>query len=382
MLTTSIRRFVIVLVAGSCAYGCGGHKPEADSQAKSAEAQSPAVEVELGKVEKRPMPRIVSLLGNVIADRQSEVAANVSGQVIMAPVERGQKVKQGDTIVMVDSKAANLTASAAASQADLAAAQSAQAQADCERANNLLSQGAIGKAEFDRQITQCKAQQLQANAARSQAELSAKLAADALVRAPFSGVIGERFVNAGEYVQPSTRVATIYTLDPVRVVISVPEQAVSLVRKDATLNIQVSGYPDKLFPATVQYVSPALRTQQRDLLVEAKAQNPEGLLRPGMFATVQASLGEEQVATVPADAILVDGDVRRLFLVKDGRGFELVVRVGAVRDDRIAVYEDLEADVPVIRHPPATLRDGAQVTAAAGTHTNTHTATHTDTVKH
>lgn len=359
------------LLVALSAYGCG-KKPaqEQDTQAKSAEPPPKPMDVELGKVERRPMPRVVTLLGNVVADQQSDVAANVAGRVIMAPVERGQKVKVGETLVMVDSKAANLTASAATSQAQLATAQAQQARTDCERADGLLAQGAIGKAEYDRQLTQCKAQELQANAAHAQAELSAKLAADALIRAPFTGVIGERFINAGEYVQPNTRVATIYSLDPVRVVISVPEAAVSLVSKDAVLNIQVSAYPDKYFPAKVTYVSPALRTQQRDLLVEAKAPNPDGLLRPGMFATVQASLGDEQVVTVPSDAILSDGDVRRMFIVKDGVAFELVVRTGASRDNRTAIYEELTPDTQVIRHPPNTLRDGAPVAAGAGARAN------------
>jgi len=314
-------------------------------------------------VERRPMPRVARLLGNVVADQQSEVAANVAGRVLMAPVERGQKVKVGETLIMVDSKAANLSASAATSQAELAAAQAAQAHSDCERAEGLLQQGAIGQAEYDRLHTQCKAGELQANAARAQAALQAKLAADALVRAPFTGVVGERYVNAGEYVQPNTKVASMYSLDPVRVVISVPEAAVSLVRKDVVLNVQVSAYPDKLFPATVTFVSPALRTQQRDLLVEAKAPNPEGLLRPGMFATVQASLGDEDAVTVPSDAIVAEGDVRRLFVVKDDHAFEMVVRVGVAREERTVVYEDLQPDTAVIRHPPAGLRDGVPVAA-------------------
>jgi len=180
-------------------------------------------------------------------------------------------------------------------------------------------------------------------------------------------------------VQGNTKVASMYSLDPVRIVISVPEMAVSLVRKDVVLNIQVTAYPDKLFPATVTYVSPALRTQQRDLLVEAKAPNAEGLLRPGMFATVQASLGDEQVLTVPSDAIVVDGDVRRLFIVKDSRAFEMVVRTGVTRENRTAVYEELTPDTSVIRHPPATLRDGAPVAMGAGASANvTHTGTTTN----
>jgi membrane fusion protein (multidrug efflux system) len=339
---------------------------KAEAPTKAAEKAPPPIEVQLGKVDRRNMPNIVTLLGNVVADRQSEVAANVAGRVVLAPIERGQSIKMGEPLAMVDSKAANLSAAAATSQAELAETQSLQARSDCERSDRLLAQGAIGQAEYDRQRSQCKAQELQASAARAQAGLSAKLAADAVVRAPFSGVIGERYVNAGEYVQASTRVASMYSLDPVRITISVPERGVSLVHTGVILDIQVSAYPGRLFAAKVQYVSPALRTTQRDLLVEAKAPNPDGALRPGMFATVQASLGDELVSTVPEDAIRSEGDVRRLFLARDGRAFELVVRTGITREGRTVIYEELAADTPVIRHPPLTLHDGDPINPGAG----------------
>jgi membrane fusion protein, multidrug efflux system len=354
-MSRSVAFVVISLLGALPLAACKKPEPPA---AKAAEKASPPVEVQTGKVERRKMPNVVTLLGNVGPDRQSEVAANVVGRVVLAPIERGQTVKAGETLALVDSKAANLSASAATSQAELAETQSRQAHSDCERSDQLLAQGAIGQAEFDRQRSQCKAQEFQANAARAQAELSAKLASDAVIRAPFTGVIGERYVNAGEYVQANTKIASMYSTDPVRITISVPERGVSLVRSGVTLNIQVSAYPDRLFPATVQYVSPALRTVQRDLLVEAKAPNSDGALRPGMFATVQASLGDEQVSTVPDDAIRVEGDVRRLFLAQDDRAFELVVRTGISRDGRTVIYEDLAEGTAVIRQPTPGLRDG------------------------
>lgn len=347
-------------------FGCGKSK---DTTAAATPAKvAPAIAVQTGTVELRDMPKIVTLLGNVAADRQSEVAANVAGRVVLTPIERGQSVKAGEALVIVDSRAANLSASAATAQAELAATQSSQAAADCERAERLHAQGAMGQAEFDRQHTQCKAQQFQASAARAQAGLSSKLAADATVRAPFSGVIGERYVNAGEYVQPHTRIASMYTLDPVRITVSVPERGVSLVRTGVNLDIEVAAWPGRVFPATVEFVSPALRTMQRDLLIEARAANPDGALRPGMFATVQVSVGDEKLATVPFDAIRTDGDVRRLFLARDGHAFEMVVRTGVTRDGRIAVYEDLAADTLVIRQPSAELRDGALITVTSPTH--------------
>lgn len=365
-MTRSVPYVLLVLIA---LVGVGCHKAEeAAAPAKAAAPAAQPIQVETGKADLRDMPKVVTLLGNVMADRQSEVAANVSGRVLLTPIERGQSVKVGEALVMVDSKAASLSASAAAAQAQLADTQSSQASADCARAERLYAQGAMGKAEFDRQHTQCKAQELQANAARAQAGLSSKLAADAIVRAPFSGVIGERYVNAGEYVMPNTRVASIYSLDSVRITISVPERGVALIRKDAPLDVQVAAYPGRVFPAIVEFVSPALRTMQRDLLVEARAQNPDGALKPGMFATIQVSLGDEKVVTVPSEAIRAEGDVRRLFLARDGQAFEMVVRTGVTRDDRIVIYEELAPDTLVIVRPPAGLRDGAPILVGGSTH--------------
>ena len=362
---------VAVIAATVAAVGCN----KEDVAPTVAKKPAPApVAVETGKVEVRDMPKLATLLGNVVADRQSEVAANVSGRVLLTPIERGQSVRAGEVLILVDSKAATLSASAAQAQAQLADTQSQQAVQDCTRAETLYAQGAMGKAEYDRQSTQCRAQALQASAARAQAGLSSKLAADATVRAPFSGVIGERYVNMGEYVQPHTRVASMYSLDPVRITISVPERAVGLVRNGVKLGVSVAAWPGRLFDATVEHVSPALRTMQRDLLVEATAANADGALRPGMFATLEVTMGQEKVPTVPTDAIVADGDVRRLFLVRDGHAFEMVVRTGVERDGRIVVQEPLTNDTLVIRHPPVELRDGDAVSANAAPASARHAA--------
>lgn len=352
---------IVLLAVLALAAGC--HKPEAaddkPAQAK-AEAQAP-VKVETAPVETRKMPRYLTLTGTMLANRQSEVAANVSGRIVDTAIERGQAVKLGQPLAIVDSKAAGLSAAAATAQSRAAESQVALAQQDCDRADKLFSQGAMSKAEFDRVKTQCTAQLYSASAARANADLSAKLAGDAVIRAPFDGVVGERYVNVGEYVQPPTRVASVVSIDPVRVQISVPESAVAMVREGQTLDLHVAAWPDRAFPARVKYVSPALRPATRDLVVEALAPNKDGALRPGMFATVQLLVGEEDQPTVPAEALRVDGTVKRLFLAKSGQAVELVVRTGVSKDGRVAVLDALSNEDKVVVRPPASLRDGAAI---------------------
>lgn len=331
-------------------------KPKADAL--------PPVAVQTGVVTHQPMPRILTLTGSVMADRQSEVAANVSGRVTATYVERGMPVKAGQPIAVVDSRAAGFQAAAAQAQSQAAQTQVALAKQECDRADTLFSQGAIAKAEFDRLKSQCTAQLYQANAAQANADLAGKLAGDTVIRAPIDGIIGERYVSVGEYVQPPTRVASVFSINPARVTISVPEPAVSFVKEGQTLDIEVSSYANRTFPATVRFVSPALRAQTRDLLVEASAPNPDGALKPGMFATVKLVIGEEEQSTVPLEAIKQDGTVRRLFLSREKRAVELVVKTGIVKDGRITVYEPLAADTQVILKPPPGLSDGSAITTA------------------
>lgn len=353
----------LVLLAALLALGaCKKPTPTSSAGDKKPELVAlPPVKVETAEVAHQRMPRFLTLTGSVSADRQSEVAANVSGRVTATYVERGMPVKAGQVLAVVDSKAAGFQAAAATAQSNAAQTQVALAKQECDRADTLFAQGAIPKSEFDRLKTQCTAQLYQANAAQANADLAGKLAGDTVIRAPIDGVIGERYVNVGEYVQPPTRVASVYAVNPARITISVPEPAVAQVRVGQALDLEVSSYLERTFPATVRFVSPALRPNTRDLLIEATAGNDDGALKPGMFATVRLAVGEEEEPTVPVEAIKTEGTVKRLFLARNGQAFELVVRTGVTRDGRIAVLEPLQAGERVIIKPPPGLRDGSAI---------------------
>ena len=323
--------------------------------------QQAPLEVTIAPVRVAQMPRFLVLTGSVVADRQSDVAANVSGRVTQTRVERGNPVAAGAVMVVVDARAAGLSTKAARAEARAAKRQAQASQVECERADTLLSKGAISQAEHDKLAAECAAQASQASAARANAALAATHEGETVIRAPIAGLVGERFVNVGEYVQPQTKVASLYSINPARVTISVPEPVVGLVRIGQQLQLEVSTWEGRTFPATVRLVSPALRPETRDRIIEAFAPNPEGLLLPGMFATVALRIGEERLPTVPLDAIRSEGNVRRLFLVRDGKAVERVVRTGVTFEGRIALLEELKDGEWVVLEPPSKLRDGAPV---------------------
>lgn len=355
-------RYTTALLA-SLAF-CACKKPDLAPEAGTQKTESvslPPVKVQTAAIEHHKMPRYLTLVGSVYAERQSDVAANVSGRVTNTYVERGMPVKLGQVIAVVDSRAAGFQVAAAVAQSQAAQTQVNLAKQDCERADTLFSQGAIAKSEFERLKTQCTAQLYTASAAQANADLANKAAGDTFIRAPFDGIIGERFINVGEYVQPPTRVASMVAVNPVRISLSVPEPAISSVKEGQLLELSVSSWPGRIFPATIRFVSPALRPNTRDLIVEASAPNGDGALKPGMFATAKLRVSEEEQPTVPVSAIKAEGTVRRLFLARNGQAFEMVVQTGVEKDGRVAVLEPLAAGEKVILTPPPGLRDGSSI---------------------
>jgi RND family efflux transporter MFP subunit len=354
---------VVAVALAAVVAACG--KPPAEAAKKS--APTPPVHVRLDEVTTATVPRTLTLTGSVVADKQSEVAANVNGRVIVASVERGQSVKKGDVIAQVDSLAASFSADAANAQSKASDAQVDLAQKECARTEALFAKGAITQAEYDRQKTTCTSQVFAAQAAKASASLATKVQNDSFIRAPFNGVIGERYVNVGEYVQPQTRVASLLSIDPARIQISVPEAAVSLVKEGQILDVSVSAYPDRTFPATVKFVAPALRANSRDLLIEASADNKEGLLKPGMFATVKLAVGDDARPTIAAGSVRHEDTASMVFVVRDAgegqkRVDEVVVQPGQLtKDNRVPILGGLHDGDQVVLDPPSTLKDGALV---------------------
>jgi membrane fusion protein (multidrug efflux system) len=155
------------------------------------------------------------------------VAANVSGRVTATYVERGMPVKAGQVLAVVDSKAALASRRRRPWPSRRPRRRRSRWPSRNATAPTPSSARAPSpKSEYDRLKSQCTAQLYNANAAQANADLAGKLAGDTVIRAPIDGIIGERYVNVGEYVQPPTRVASVYSVNPARVSISVPEPAV------------------------------------------------------------------------------------------------------------------------------------------------------------
>jgi RND family efflux transporter MFP subunit len=347
----------------------------------------------------QPIARFIRVSGSMTAEEQADVAAETAGRVISTPVERGTRVTQGAELVRIssvetDASLKEAEANAAQIEARLALTSAGAfdvtkvpevanakasltlAQAEFDRIEKLLAQRVVSQSEYDQRRTQVEAAQQQYESAKNGAQqqyqalqaalarvtLARKAAADTVVRAPFTGIVGQRMVSTGDYVTKGMKIAEVVRITPLRVALTVPEQFVAAVSVGQPVSLTVDAFPNRTFEGRVRFVSPALRADQRALTVEASVPNDKGELKPGMFATALVQQANKTPAVlVPAAAVHTIAGTSRVFVVKGDRAEERIIVAGQKLDGQIEISSGLKAGERVATENVAQLVDGMKV---------------------
>ncbi len=347
----------------------------------------------------RELPDVLSASGSLLADMQSDVTPLVAGRVMEVLVERGSQVREGDPLVRlreVDFRTTAAQAQAMLGQArarlggdpggrfdpeataEVRAAAANRDLADdaLRRAQQLHESGSMSDQEYQRATMQATAAREQYRSAvnnmrgayfayqqaQAASQQTSRALSDSTIRAPFAGEVAERKVNVGEYVTPQRAVVTLVRTDPLRMEIQVPQERISQVRRDQSVEVRVDAYPDRVFTGTVRYISAAVRADSRSLIVEAVVPNGDGALRPGLFATARIALGTRRPAVaVPARAVLSESGASRVFVVSGGRVQERVVTVAERAGDEVLIERGVAAGERVATDNLTRLGDGVQV---------------------
>jgi membrane fusion protein (multidrug efflux system) len=323
------------------------------------------IEVETAVVSERAMPNTLVLAGSLKANQESELAANASGRVIRTMVERGSYVGRGQAIAQLDVRLATLSANEAEANVETARTQKAAAESECARYDRLFKRGVITQQEYDRQTTSCKTATSSTAAAETHVELVKQQLDDGTVRAPFPGLVSERYVSVGEYVLPSTRVAHLVDIDPLRLELTIPEQNVDAVRQGLKVDFQVAAFAGRTFTGVVHYIGPTVRATTRDLVFEALVPNKDKLLRPGLFATARLDAGTQKLPVVPRSCLRQDGDTTRVYAVVERHAEERLVQTGPEQADAVAILKGLTVGEQIVVHPSEQVSDGVELTVGA-----------------
>jgi membrane fusion protein (multidrug efflux system) len=319
------------------------------------------VHVESVLVAQQPVPRFLRLTGELSSNERTDLAANAAGRVTKTFVERGDHVAQGEVLAQLDVRSAALSRAEAEANVTSAAAQLANAQADCSRYVGLLAKGAITQQEYDKQHTNCQTQAAGAEAARARAAEAVQTLTDSSIRAPFGGVIAERFAHVGDYVHADTRIVTLLVDDPLRLELTIPEANVGGVHPGLVVSFETVALPGRTFAATVKYMGREIREATRDLVVEAVTDNPDHVLLPGMFVAARLAVGEVTLPVVPQRSLVARDEVHSVFVVVDGHLVERVVQLGPKVNDLVAIEDGVKKGEQVVVAPPPEAADGVEI---------------------
>jgi RND family efflux transporter MFP subunit len=372
-----------------------------DNTAKGSK-NSPAARLATVPVEVVQHSKILRLTGSLIADERSSVASNASGIASEVRVDRGSIVRKNDIMVQIDpSDAKNKLIEGQALYAELKArlgidgdlegfnpldqpevrlakASVDLAMSNLKRAKDLHEKKVVSSEAYDQTQTEFELatqryrqsllliKQAYQACMTAQARLSIleKAVADTTIRAPFDGLVAERLVSVGEQISSgmqATKVVTLVRTDPLRLSLTVPQQNIGSIQPGQTVRFHVDSFPDRMFEGKVQFIAPVVTNDTRSMVVEAVVPNPDGALRPGLFATAELVL-QNKAAEVfaPSSAVQRTGEVARVFVVRDGMAREQVVALGQENKGKIHITSGLTGKELLVARPDL-IHDGDAV---------------------
>ncbi|MGE5175931.1 MAG: efflux RND transporter periplasmic adaptor subunit [Hyphomicrobiales bacterium] len=299
----------------------------------------------------------IDAVGTVDAVHGVTVSADLPGIVQSIAFESGRRVREGDVLVRLDTRQERAQLEAAQAQRDLT-------RLDLERSRQLLEKGVVSQAEYDQRDAAAK------QAAARVGEIEATIARKQ-IRAPFSGVLGIRQVNVGEYLDGGAPVVPLQSMDPVYVDFAVPQQDARDLRVGTEIRVSGDSLAAAPPPGRVTAINSVVDEATRNVQVQATIRNPGRALRPGMYVQVEAPLGASRpVVALPASAVKYAPYGNSIFVVKDLRGpdgrtyrgvEQRFVKLGAGRGDQVSVVSGLAPGEEVVTSGVFKLRNGAHV---------------------
>ncbi|HSW14142.1 MAG TPA: efflux RND transporter periplasmic adaptor subunit [Solimonas sp.] len=324
----------------------------AETPAGAAAKPRPAVAVETATVATATLAREIVAVGSVRSDESVTLAPEIAGRIASIGFQEGKAVKAGQLLFALDD--AVHRAAVAQARADQGLAQRNQ-----ERGTELFERRLISQQERD--TLRSTLESAQATLALAQAQL-----AKTRITAPFGGVAGLRQVSPGDYVTAGQALVNIEAMEQVKIDFRVPEIALSQLSPGQALDIEVDAWPGEHFKGEVYAIEPRINDSTRSIGLRARLSNPEGRLRPGLFARLRLQTSSEaNVVVIPEQAIFPRGEQQFVYVVANGVAQEREVRLGLREPGRAEVVEGLRAGEVLVVSGLQKLSPGANVVPAA-----------------
>lgn len=289
----------------------------------------------------------IEALGTARANESVEIRPRISSLVDRIAFEEGQLVTAGDLLIQLESS--EIVAGLALAEAALSESRSLY-----ERNKSLSSREAISVSNLEQLLAEVKVNEAQVEAARARL-------ANTRIRAPFAGRIGLRRVSPGSFVDTSTIITTLDDVSLIKLDFSVPETFLTVVAEGMDIVAHSVVFPGREFKGSVLSVDTRLDPVSRAVQVRAVLPNDDGVLKPGMFLTVDLQRDQGDVLVAPEQALVPEGTRQYVFVVKDGIAEKRAVTIGRRIPGFVVISNGLAVGEAVVTEGTNKVRDGAPV---------------------
>ncbi len=328
---------------------CGDADASGEGGGFGGDGSPPGMPVRVAEASTDTVVDAILATGEIEAVQSVELRPEVSGRLIRILVPEGTFVGRGRALFKVDDLELKALVAQLEAQRDLA-------QQALQRTTDLLARNASSAADLEQAETNARSTQ-------AQLDLQQIRLSRTVVRAPFAGIVGERFVSLGDYVSNATRLTTLQTVDPQRAVFQVPERYAEKLAPGQEMTFSVAAVPDRRFSGIVDFVDPLVQLPGRTITVKAQVPNPDGLLRRGMFIEARLAIDVRPNAViVPEDALLpLQGKIFIWTVTSEGTASRKEVEIGVRMPGFAEVVSGVEAGESVIVGGVEMLGEGSPV---------------------
>lgn len=315
--------------------------------------EAPPIPVDAALIDSAPLIAAYRGTATLSAEGAATVVARTAGVIEAIAVEEGDRVETGATLARLDTERLQL-------EADRAKAQLDKLVADVARAERVHARGLISNEQYEQL-------RFERDAAKAAYDLAALSVREAVIRAPFSGVISRRHIKVGNMISVGSPAFDLVKLEPLEAELYVPERDLGKLKPGHVATLQVDAYGDRVFEGRVARVSPVVDAATGTVKVTVEMNPGQAELKPGMFGRVEIAYDRrEDAIRVPASAVITEDAQATVFVVEDGHARKRSLRLGYQDGGYYEVLEGLSVGNAVVTTGQSNLRDNARVTVVGG----------------
>jgi RND family efflux transporter MFP subunit len=342
--------------------------------------KSPYLPVEVYKIKKTTFHHTISIPAEVLPMQKAALSSKIPGKIIKIPVKEGEIIKKGTRLVIIDRSDYLLRLKQAKANLKIAKANIKQAELNLnsikvqhKRITNLYSQKAVPKSEFDKINDGYKQSQTRLELAKAQLEL-AKVGletaqmnlSNTIIKAPFDGVVIQKFMNEGEIIRtmPPSIIMVLMDISKVKIQGTITEQEYGYVQKGMPVKISLEAIPNKIFKTKIERINPLIDPKTRTAKVQVILPNPLHEIQPGMSAEMEIEIKKRDSLALPRDAIIINKDIGTVFVIRQKKTLQKrSVKLGMINNKGLVeITKGLALGELVVRSIQAKMTSGMKVT--------------------